>query len=475
MVAIPFPLTTTPGVRPAESAGRLINARAEPLGEGARGAARRVRVPGLATFATSSQTGPRGTILVGANLFAAFSGAVYRVTTAGGAMTSVGTLAGTLPVYWARNNKSPTPDIVCVSENGAFSVATGSVSSFADVDLPQPNSVCFMDGYFFFTIGDGRCFASGINDVTIDALHFTTAEGKPDTLLRPIPFGTTLFLFGSQSTEAYLNTANPTGFPFSRAAVISLGLLTATAITGFEDGFGFGLIFVGNDYGVHRMNGYAPEKISPSDLDRLIEAVSDKTTLEMCSYVTAGQPMVVLSSPTWTWEHNLATGKWNERESWASGEPQGRWRGQYAVSAFDKWIVQDDLGGNLRQVTSTAYSEVTEPLIWEVESAPVANFPNRVQVARADFDFTTGVGVATGTDPNQTDPTVGISWSDDGGTRWSNPLFRKLGRQNKATQRVSVLNTGLSGPQGRRWRLRVSDAVYVSLIGGEQHADVRAL
>ena len=54
------------------------------------------------------------------------------------------------------------------------------------------------------------------------------------------------------------------------------------------------------------------------------------------------------------------------------------------------------------------------------------------------------------------------------------PLLRKLGRQANARQRVSVLNTGLSGPQGRRWRIEVSDPVYVSLIGGEQHADVRA-
>ena len=261
MPPIPFPLTTMPGTRPQESAGRLINARAEPLGEGQRNAARRVRVPGLASFATSSQSGFRGQIVVATILYAAFAGKVYRTTSAGGAMVLVGDLAGTRPVFFARNNRTPTPDTAVVSENGAFLVSSGSVVDFGDPDLPQPNAVCFMDGYFFFTIADGRCFASGINATTIDATHFATAEGKPDGLIRPVAFGTTLFLCGTNSIEAWTNTANPTGFPFSRAAVIPRGLLAATAITGFEDGFGFGLVFVGNDAGVHRMNGYAPEKI----------------------------------------------------------------------------------------------------------------------------------------------------------------------------------------------------------------------
>ena len=470
MVAIPFPLTSMPGTRPQESAGRLINARAEPLGEGARAQARRVRVPGLATFATSSQTGFRGHIVVGPTLFAAFAGKVYKGTAAGGALILVDDLDGMLPVFFARNNKKPTPDCVVVTEDGAFIVSESAVDDYNDNDLPQPNGVCFLDGYFFFTTADGRCFASGLNATTINALDFVTAEGKSDGLLRPVPFGGTLFLCGTSSIEPWTNTANPTGFPFSRAAVIPRGLLAATAITGFEDGFGFGLVFVGNDCGVHRMNGYAPEKISPPDLDRLIEQLADKSTLEMSSYVTNGHPMVALSSPDWTWEFDLNTLKWNERASYQ----QKRWRGKFAINAFDKWLVGDELSGNILQITAESYKEVSDPLLYRVESGPVQQFPNRIQVARADFDFVTGVGIATGSDPNETDPSVAISWSDDGGVKWSVPLIRRLGRQANARQRVTVLNTGLSGPQGRRWRIDVSDPVYVSLIGGEQSADVRA-
>ena len=42
----------------------------------------------------------------------------------------------------------------------------------------------------------------------------------------------------------------------------------------------------------------------------------------------------------------------------------------------------------------------------------------------ADFNFVTGVGQATGPDPAGTMPTVGISWSNDGGFVYGNEMVR---------------------------------------------------
>jgi hypothetical protein len=55
MSPIPFPLGSYPGRRTHESAGRLINAYAEPLGPGAVGAAKIVSSAGLLKF-TAAQT-----------------------------------------------------------------------------------------------------------------------------------------------------------------------------------------------------------------------------------------------------------------------------------------------------------------------------------------------------------------------------------------------------------------------------------
>jgi hypothetical protein len=204
-------------------------------------------------------------------------------------------------------------------------------------------------------------------------------------------------------------------------------------------------------------------KISPPDLDRLIKAVSDKSTLEAFVYIAQGHPKWVLKCPAWCWEFDLGSKKWNERASYLSAT----WRAVTSCYAFGKWIVGDGATGNLLYISDTAYNENGSPLVFHIESGPVQGFPARTKVARADFDFVTGLGNAEGADPTDTDPDVGISWSQDLGVTWGNELTRKLGRQ--ATQsRVMVLRTGLTGVQGRRWRLKVSANIKVSFLGGNQ-------
>ena len=65
----------------------------------------------------------------------------------------------------------------------------------------------------------------------------------------------------------------------------------------------------------------------------------------------------------------------------------------------------------------------------------------------------------------ETDPQVEISWSLDGGYRWSNPVFRAIGREGESAKTISVNRLGLAGPKGIMIRLRVSDPVHVTLFG----------
>lgn len=473
---IPFPLSSSPGASSHESAGRLINCYAEPLGKdvGAKKGWEPPKVvwrksPGLTSFGLSANAGFRGQILVASTLYTAWTNKVSRFTSSGVETTLTGTMTGSEKVFFAHNNKT-TPDVVCVApETGAFSVSTSAVSSFADSDVGAPNSVCFMDGYFIFTYGVGTLQASGLNDVTINTLDRTTAQSKPGGLTRGIPFNGQLVALGPAFGEVYANTANATGFPFTRSYVLQRGLLSPYAIAGHEDGFGSALIWVADDFSVVQHNGSPnPLKISPPDLDRLIAAVSDKTTLEASVYIAQGHPKWVISCDAWSWEFDLGSQKWNERASYGTS----RWRGIGGCSAFGKWIVGDTQDDQLLYVDETAFEEDDDPLVFQMESGPVQNFPNRTKVARADFNFKTGVGIATGVDPTATTPQVGISWSDDGGITWSRELIRDLGRQS-TTSRITVLRTGLTGVEGRRWRVKVSDPVYVSFLGATQSAELR--
>ena len=472
MTAIPFPRTSAPGQRPHESAGRLINAYHEPLANGAVSKDSWRRAPGLRAFGTSANSGFRGAILNGNSLYTAWSGraSIFDST---GAETDIAALGGTKKVFWAVNNKSPTPDVVVVDpDNGASIVTSSSIVSYTDADLPAVNSCDFQDGYFFFTTGDGRCFSSALNDTAINALDEVGAQGKRDGLIRVVGFSD-LYLCGQLSIEVYHDTAEATGFPYSRVTVIPKGLLGPYAISGFEDGLGKGIIFVGDDKRVYALNGYSPTPISTPDVDRAIasfmEIDGDVNKIEMFPYSIRGHSCLVLKTPYWTWVFDLDTLHWHERISYGLLN----FRGTRSLFAFNKWLCGDDSSQKIMEISGSTGHEDSNPLIFQVESGPVSAFPHRVAVPEASFSIAQGVGQADGIDPMQTNPTVEISWSDDEGLNWSNPLPRKMGAQSTVNGPIRVNKTGMTKNTGRRWRLKVSDDVDCILTGGDMTAEVR--
>lgn len=328
-------------------------------------------------------------------------------------------------------------------------------------NLPQPNSVCFQDGYFFFTIGDNRVFASGINALTQNSLTFTTCNAKASAmLLRGVAFNGLLLCFTTASIEVYQDTAQPfPAFPYSRQAVLEIGLAQPTAIAGFEDGFS-DLAWVAQDFGVYRMpaGSLGFTKVSPPDLDRLIEAeIKAGNTLEASVYIFAGKKFWALSSPDWTWEINLSTGRWNERES-LNGAAFGRWRATGGHPAFDKWLVGDQSSQYLNFIDDAAYDENGSVLLMRIESGPVADFPNRLRVPRADFNFVTGVG----------QPARSLQMNVLGAAAGNSNQVRLTvlftGRIANADIGVVANVTGTTEANGT-WPLAVIDATHVELVG----------
>jgi hypothetical protein len=468
---IPFPLVSAPGANPYDSAGRLRNCFAEPLVTGARAQFAWRRAPGLSSFKLASYTGWRGAIQVGSLLYAAWTSGSHAVAsyTTGGVETLLGTQgSGTKKVFWAHNSAA-TPDVVYVDpDNGAFQVTVApAVIAYPDADVGSPNSVCFLDGYFFFTHGDGTCIASGINTTAVNPLDFVKIDGNEGGLLRAIAFGE-LYLCGTDNIDVWQNTAEPVGFPFSRVKVIPRGLLGRYAISGFEKGFGKGLIFVGDNRVVYILDGYNPVKISTPDVDRAISSFlaggGSVDDIEMFPYVVGGHSCVVLRSPSWTWVFDTDQLYWHERWS----QPHLFFRGFGSVFAFNKWLCGDADTANILQINDAVYDELGNNIVYEIESGPVTDFPNRMRVNQATFAMARGVGQALGLNPQQTDPTVLIQWTDDGGMHWSTPVQRKLGPQETNPGPVRVNRAGVTKDQGRRWKLTVYDPVDVELTGGTQ-------
>lgn len=472
-VDIPWPLSSAPGANPQLSAGRLINCAAEPIDLVGGPKVAWMREPGVSRFTDLAIAGFRGGILVGSLVYLCVGTNVVTVDSSGTVTVLTGTLPGSDRVTFARDNET-TPAIQAVSPaNGAFAISLSTSPQVQTFNgggvLPAPNWVASQDGYFFWGIGDNRVFASLTpNTTTINALTFITAQSRSTgNLLRGVPYQGLMWFFASQFCEVWQNTAQPTPtFPYSRYAVIDVGLFGRNAIAGWEDGFGQ-LIWVGNDFGVYRVGGTAPQKISPPDLDRLIAAqAGNPDGVAASCFVHEGKKKWALTGPAWTWVFNLNTERWHERASLNGGLFENQpWRAVGSLFAFGKWLVGDKLSTQLGFIDPTTQQEYGQPLRMRMESGPVNKFPARVPIARADFNFVTGVGISAGTTQTAQNPQASIACSRNGGVNWDNPRLRLLGAQGHSRQRVYATRFGLSTNHGPRFRLDISDEVFAGFTG----------
>ncbi len=328
-------------------------------------------------------------------------------------------------------------------------------------NLPAPIWVCFQDGYLFFGTTGNQVFATALNSLSLNALTYITAIAKADVqLLRGIAFSGLLLLFTTGSCEVWQDNANPApAFPYARQAVLEKGLIQSAAIAGWETGFSE-LIWVAQDFGVYWMTAgsLAPIKISPPDLDRLIEAqVRAGNTLEAGCYAFAGKKFWHLSSPAWSWEFNLGTQKWNERWSLSAGV-FGRWRATCGHPAFGKWLTGDQQSGNVLWIDSANYTENGTPQLARIESGPVKAFPQQLRIARADFDFVMGVGLVEG---NLQMIVTGAVAGTGGVVRLT------VNNTAQAATNDEVIVGGVTGTTEANgtWPITVIDGTHIELVG----------
>lgn len=473
-VSIPFPSSSSPGVDGYDGGGRLINAMPYKLTGAVDGAVAWRRAPGLKLAFETPSFKFRGALQVGAGLYLVQSNACYYVTQTplGYSFSFIGVIPGDKPVTLDRNMKSPVPDVVCVHEFGVSVLTPTTVTVFNSPSLPQPNSVCYLDSYILYTIKDGRFFVTTNNGTEVNGLDFATAESNADGLTRGIRRGDYVILFGEHSRETWTNQANPVGMPLGKLTAKRGGLIGPNAITGFEDGLpdGVPIFYIGTSGEVYQLPGFEALTVSSLDVQRAIAAQTDKSAITMSSYLCEGVAHVVSQLSNQTWVIDPRHGATHERLSYGFN----KWRANGSFYAFGKWFAGDLETGRIYEIDPKTYDEAGQPLVWEVQSGPCKAFPSRLAVISVDFDFATGVGYLPWSTDDQRNPKVAISWSDDGGKTWSNPIWRELGQSGQFRSRVNINRCGLTGVQGRKWKLVVSDPVNVVFLGGSMNIEKRA-
>lgn len=461
------PFTFGPNSAPGKSRfandGRLINAFVEPVTDGKGGTRYEIHAdPGLSLFAEFDETNIRGAFKIRSALYVVSGETLYKVT-GGGASEALGTITGDKPVIVRVNANTTAPQAVIVADNTVYELQADVLEEFQDEDLGEGvHSVDFLDGYFVIGLRSGIFQLTGLNDTTIAALDFATAEGRPDPGVRIFVHERRMWYFGTETTEVWLNTGNA-DFPFERdSAFIETGCLSKYSVVAFDNT----IAFVDHRARVVKFNGYTPTVISTAEVERDIRRTKKaqrSDEIEGFVWFDAGREFYVLSGPDWTWVHDASTQLWHQKKSHLST----RWIGRGYIDAFDKHLVGSIDDGNIYEMSHDYKDEAGSPLIMDLRSAVLGPWPANVSWDEIAIDFETGVGNA-----DDADPMAMISWSNDAGATFSAERFKSLGATGEYYKTVRCHGCGMSGRQGRQIRVQISAAVRRAVIQGNAMIEV---
>lgn len=478
-VNIPWPMSALPGRRPGEGQGDLINAYAVKIGDNVQIR----RTPGLVRILELDDhiaRTPRGTHVVGNRLFHAWDDElrciINKVDT-----PMIGALPGRDRVTMAHNMRDDSPNLVVVTDLGAYLVdlTTNTVSVYPDktgepddsggvlASHGQPNSVEYFSGYFVFTHPNGYVTASDLQNPNIPGGSYAKTEYAADRLYRAKAMQSVLLLMGDRSIEVWVDVAT-SPFPFQRQTALDVGLFSTHAVAGGSAEWERGVFFVASDYTVRHMEGLVPKIISNDDVSFDIYKCRHEPEALFTQVYTFEQQAVFSITcmhsehESWTWEYNTSTGAWHRRDSYGLAS----WRGTSAVFYEGRWSCQDLMYGRIFEIMQEVFEEDDERLRYRCESGPIKAFPASIRLPAIEIDCTVGLGKTRVPSPFETQPVVMISWSHDGGATWSRPVARSMGEVGRYSQKVQVNNLGRSTHHGTRIRVDIVDPVPATIVGG---------
>lgn len=400
---------------------RLINAFAE-QSEGDKAELFSIEaIPGLALFSNVTTLAVRGAHRMGTTLYAVVGTGVYSINSSGSA-TLLGTIPGVAPVRMADNGT----ELAIQAETTGYVYSGGTLTT--PVNLPSVSDVCFIDGYFIWTIANSDQFIiSGINDgLTIDPLDVATVEGSPDNLVGVVNDHRELLFFGGStsstpSTEVWVDTG-ASDFPFERQgnAFLERGCVDRDSIVKLDNG----TWFVGDDLIVYRLDGYTPTRVSTHAVEKTL---ANARWFRAFTYTQEGHKFYVLNTDQGSWAYDVATGGWAERQSFGLDY----YRCGCAVSAYGKTLLGDNQTGKFYEPDLDVNSENGTAMPVTVELPPLGDGVNRQTLYSFELYMEAGVGDLTTLDPQAI-----LTYSKDGGRNWSNEMWRSMGAQGKYTTRA---------------------------------------
>lgn len=417
-------------------------------------------VPGLSVFASLSGA-IRGIFEAADRCFVVAGSSLYELAANGTA-----TLRGTL-----NSNQGPvdfawgTQQLVVVDGQYGYvlTLASNAFVQITSLGWQGSSRVAYLDGYFVFVSPGTQVFyISAIDDATtLDELDFASSESSPDLLVSHLVDHRELWLFGQQTVEVWFNQGGA-DFPFARnqGASMEVGCIATFSAQKLDNG----VMWLGRDKNgsgmVYRSNGYQPQRVSTVAVEEALQSSTDLSQAVAYVYQQDGQTFYCLNAPgvPSTWCYEIASGAWHERCDLDQAGEFTALRVDNHAYALGLHLMGDDTGNvyKLDKTKNTFNGSVRKcTRISPHESVPSLD---RLQFNEFILDCTTG-NAAQGIDP-----IAELSWSDDGGFTYGNPIQRSIGKVGQYFARVFWNRLGMG--RDRVWRLDFSGDAPFSIING---------
>lgn len=457
------------GKSPLEGVARLVNCRAEVVGDEQRVKVTTQAVEGLTALGTLSGSGGIRAMIEVDGIGYAVCGRVVHQFEAGGTSTVLGGMPSDGLVTMARNSRAAGAQTMIVCDGLGKFIQGGAVVDITDTDFGSPNSVCLVANHFVTSSADGYLRASEINDAAgWDALDITDTQSEDGSLLRAVARGSSVIAIGKKVFEIFDYTGGNDGFPFQRSQTSRVGCWSAASVVSASiirpdlvtDAIAWASTNQDGAYaGVVILDGYTARKISHPDVDRDMSNCANPSTIVGMSWANAGHAYIAWTIPgVTTWVYDTATNLWHERQSYG----QGHWNIGATMVLGGRVVGGHRSTPNLYFVDPNANDEAGTQLVMTVQTPPVHAFPDQIEINALYLDCVTGVGLNT-TTPADLDPTVMMAMSRDGET-WGTELSRALGRQGSTNKRLAWHAMGTTDHRGVSFRFSASAKVVKTFM-----------
>lgn len=397
------------------------------------------------------------------------AGAIADITVAAGAVTAVSNIRPGTGYTIGNTLSASAADIGGTGSGFVFTVNTlGGVVTTLDIVNPGKNYAIgnILSASNVDLGGTGQNFAYTLTDMqsAFDPLDIAAKSGFNDPIVAIISVHRELWLVGNLTTEVWIGTgAADFYFQQVQGAYINHGCGAPYSIASQDtlvffiqqDMQGNGLVLQGQGYDVTEIS-------TPRIVEEFKSYANLSDAIGFCFQI-ADHAFYALAFPSASkgWLYDLTTKMWSE---WNWTDENGnllRPRANCCMFAFGVILVGDYQYGKLLQLSVDVFTDEGNPII------RIRTFPHLVdedryaRIVYNSFDADMQVGDILDL---EADPQIYLSWSDNKGVTYGNPVAQSLGKTGEYLTTISWNRLGMA--RDRVFKLQWSTNNDTALNGG---------